>query len=207
MYQNDAQKCLTGEVRLSYVNLNQPRQINGQGEPKYSVTLLIPKSDANTLNDIQRAIQAAVEYGVSHTWNGKKPPQPRTPLYDGDGVKADGTEWGEECKGHWVLRCTSSKDRKPQCVGIDNIHVELDPRDVYSGMYARATIRFFPYAAAGNIGIGCGIGNVLKLRDGEALSGSGASAASDFAELATQYAAEAAQNQTVQINPLTGLPM
>lgn len=47
MYQNDPQRVLTGEVRLSYVNLVTPRppKDNPQGTPKYSVTLLIPKTD------------------------------------------------------------------------------------------------------------------------------------------------------------------
>lgn len=47
-------------------------------------------------------------------------------------------------------------------------------------MYARVTIRFFGYSNSGNKGNGCGLGNVMKTRDGEPLSGS-ASAASDFA--------------------------
>ena len=54
MYQNDAMKVLTGEVRLSYANLTTPRAAQQGGEPKYSVTLLIPKSDAAT-----RAVSSA----------------------------------------------------------------------------------------------------------------------------------------------------
>ena len=50
----------------------------------------------------------------------------------------------------------------------------------YSGMYGRVTIRFFGYSNSGNKGVGCGLGNVLKTRDGEPLSGL-TSAASDFA--------------------------
>ena len=42
MYQNDPMKVLTGEVRLSYANLTTPRAAQQGGEPKYSVTLLIP---------------------------------------------------------------------------------------------------------------------------------------------------------------------
>ena len=38
MYQNDPQKCLTGEIRCSYVSVHTPRQINGQGKPKYTMT-------------------------------------------------------------------------------------------------------------------------------------------------------------------------
>ena len=111
-------------------------------------------------------------------------------------------------------------------VGIDNINCELAPSDIYSGMYGRVTIRFFGYSNSGNKGIGCGLGNVLKTRDGEPLSGQ-ASAASDFAGIgaaptapAPNYGAPAPNygaapmpantppwNGGNGINPITGQPM
>ena len=178
MYQNDPMKVLTGEVRLSYCNLTTPRAAQQGGEPKYSVTLLIPKTDVATKADIDAAIQAAANEALSKVWNGARPPQLRVPIYDGDGVRPSGVPFGDECKGHWVM--TASTKNKPQVVGIDNINCELAPSDIYSGMYARVTIRFFGYSNSGNKGIGCGLGNVMKTRDGEALAGS-ASASVDFA--------------------------
>ena len=178
MYQNDPMKVLTGECRLSYCNLTTPRAAQQGGEPKYSVTLLIPKTDVATKADIDAAIQAAANEALSKVWNGARPPQLRVPIYDGDGVRPSGVPFGDECKGHWVM--TASTKNKPQVVGIDNINCELSPADIYSGMYARVTIRFFGYSNSGNKGIGCGLGNVMKTRDGEALAGS-ASASVDFA--------------------------
>ncbi len=178
MYQNDPMKVLTGEVRLSYANLTTPRAAQPGGEPKYSVTLLIPKTDVATKADIDAAIQSAANDAVSKVWNGARPPMLRVPIYDGDGVRPSGVPFGDECKGHWVM--TASTKNKPQVVGIDNITCELSPADIYSGMYARVTIRFFGYSNSGNKGVGCGLGNVLKTRDGEPLAGT-ASAASDFA--------------------------
>ena len=178
MYQNDPMKVLTGEVRLSYCNLTTPRAAQQGGEPKYSVTLLIPKTDVATKADIDAAIQAAANEALSKVWNGARPPQLSVPIWDGDGVRKSGVPFGDECKGHWVM--TASTKNKPQVVGIDNINCELSPADIYSGMYARVTIRFFGYSNSGNKGIGCGLGNVMKTRDGEALAGS-ASASVDFA--------------------------
>ena len=178
MYQNDPLKVLTGEVRLSYCNLTTPRAAQQGGEPKYSVTLLIPKTDVATKADIDAAIQAAANEALSKVWNGARPPQLRVPIYDGDGVRPSGVPFGDECKGHWVM--TASTKNKPQVVGVDNINCELAPSDIYSGMFARVTIRFFGYSNSGNKGIGCGLGNVMKTRDGEALAGS-ASASVDFA--------------------------
>jgi hypothetical protein len=44
------------------------------------------------------------------------------------------------------------------------------------------TVNLFPYSASGNNGVGVGLNNVIKLRDGEKLSG-GRSADADFADL------------------------
>lgn len=213
-YQNIATKVLTGEVRLSYANLTNPRAPQQGGEPKYSVTLLIPKTDTATKLDIDNSIKAAYEEGVSKKWGGARPQQ-KVILHDGDGLRPSGLPFGEECKGCWVI--TASSKNKPQVVGIDNVNCDLAPQDVYSGMYARVTINFFAYDTAGSKGVGCGLGNVMKTRDGEPLSG-GASAASDFADFNTQpaapiYQAPAFQQPTapqqggVRINPITGQPM
>ena len=118
MYQNDAMKVLTGEVRLSYANLTTPRAAQQGGEPKYSVTLLIPKSDAATKADIDAAIQAAANEAMAKVWNGARPPMLKVPIYDGDGVRPSGVPFGDECKGHWVM--TASTKNKPQVVGIAN---------------------------------------------------------------------------------------
>ena len=186
MYQNIATKVLTGEVRLSYVNLTPPRAPQQGGDPKYSVTLLIPKTDAATIANINASIKAAYDDGVSKKWGGAHP-TPKQIVHDGDGLRPSGLPFGDECKGHWVL--TASTKNKPQVVGIDNLDCELSPSDIYSGMYARVTINFFAYDTAGSKGVGCGLGNVLKTRDGEALAG-GASAASDFEGLGQSYAAQ-----------------
>jgi len=178
MYQNDPMKVLTGECRLSYVSVVTPRAPKQGGEAKYSVTLLIPKKDFATKADIDASMQAAAQEAVSKVWNGVRPPTLRVPIYDGDGPRPSGEPFGDECKGHWVM--TASTKIKPQVVGIDNINAELAPSDVYSGMYARVTIRFFGYSNSGNKGIGCGLGNILKTKDGEPLAGN-ASASADFA--------------------------
>ena len=204
MYQNDPMKVLTGEVRLSYCNLTTPRAAQQGGEPKYSVTLLIPKTDVATKADIDAAIQAAANEALSKVWNGARPPQLSVPIWDGDGVRKSGVPFGDECKGHWVM--TASTKNKPQVVGIDNINCELSPADIYSGMCARVTIRFFGYSNSGNKGIGCGLGNVMKTRDGEALAGS-ASASVDFAGVGAAPAAAPAYgvNPTAPAAPAYGV--
>lgn len=215
MYQNIATKVLTGVVRLSYANLVTPRANQQGGDPKYSVTLLIPKNDNATKLDIENSMKAAYEEGVSKKWGGAHPQMSQL-LWDGDGLRKSGLPFGDECKGHWVLN--ASTKQKPQVVGIDNVSCELAPNDIYSGMYARVTINFYPYDTAGSKGVACGLGNVMKTADGEPLSG-GASAASDFADFGSAVASTPAPayiqpavnniSSTGQavINPITGMPM
>ena len=177
MYNNVPTKVLTGEVRLSYVNLVQPRVNNNDptATPKYSVTLLIPKTDTAVKQNIDASIEAAAADAQGKIWNGVRPPVMPIPIHDGDGVRENGTPYGPECKGCWVI--TASSKNKPQVVHQSDINTELLPQDIYSGMYARVTINFFGYNRAGKRGVGCGLGNVMKTRDGEPLSNSVVTAA------------------------------
>lgn len=210
MYQNIPTKVLTGVCRLSYPNLYRPQTpLNGTGEPMYSCTLLIPKTDTATYNDIQSAVEAAKAQALTGSWQNAAPPNPSLPLYDGDGVQLSGKPWGDECKGHWVLRAKSK--RKPQCVHVSNVHTELLETDVYAGCNVRATINVYGYNAAGKKGISFGLGNILKVADGEPLAG-GASAEADFADLEQQPVGNTVNPATGQvagnaINPITGQPM
>jgi hypothetical protein len=81
-------KVITGvNTRWSYANVWNPKSING-GAPKYSVSLIIPKSDTATIAKIKAAIQAAYEEGQSKLkGNGKSVPALsaiKTPLRDGE---------------------------------------------------------------------------------------------------------------------------
>lgn len=56
-------KVITGKnTRFSYLVVNEPKAING-GTPKYSVSLIIPKSDTVTIEKVKAAIKAAYEEG------------------------------------------------------------------------------------------------------------------------------------------------
>lgn len=206
MYNNNPTRVLTGEVRLSYVNLVAPRvnSSNPNADPRYSVTLLIPKSDTAVKQNIDASIEAAATDAQAKLWGGVRPPVMPNPVHDGDGVRENGTPYGPECKGCWVI--TASSKQKPQVVHQSDINTELAPQDIYSGMYARVTINFFGYNQAGRRGIGCGLGNVMKTREGEAFAGS-TSAAADFAGIGQTVTPQNPMGvQPGMVNPLTGQP-
>jgi hypothetical protein len=176
-------EVLTLKVRFSYVNVFQPQESLDGGDPKYSVTLLIPKSDTVTLGKIKAAIAEARDNFCKKNGASALPANPVTTLHDGDGVKPNsGEPYGPECKGHWVLSCSSKQ--KP--LVVDQYGVEIsgprtectNPGAVYSGCYGRAKINFYGYSNRRK-GIGCGLLGIKKLQDGEPLGGAFASV-SDF---------------------------
>ncbi|CAL9907315.1 DUF2815 family protein [Fusobacterium necrophorum] len=186
-------RIMTGKVRLSYVHLFKPYAAQAGQEEKYSCTILVPKSDVATKAKIDAAINAAIEQGVSGNWAGVRPPRPALPVYDGDGVRpSDGAEFGPECKGHWVFTASAKVEYAPGVVDVRAQPI-MDQSEIYSGVYARVSVTFFPYAAAGKKGIGVGLNNVQKLADGEPLAASGIRAEDEFG--------------AVQIDPITGEPI
>ncbi len=158
----------TGKVRLSFCHLWEPYAQNPADEPKYSVMILIPKTDTATLNAILAEMAVAEQQGVVSKWNGVKPPVVKSPLHDGDGVRPSGEPFGPECNGCMVM--VASSKTQPSIVDMQ-VQPILDRGEVYSGCYARVSLNFYPYANSGNKGIGCGLNAVQKLEDGEALAG------------------------------------
>lgn len=202
----------TGEVRLSYVHLFKPYAAMQGAEERYSCTILVPKTDTDTMGRIQAAIEEAKRKGTADKWGGVCPPLVPTPVYDGDGVRpSDGMAFGPECKGHWVFTANAKVDYPPEIVDKMGNPV-INQSEIYSGIYGRVNVTFFPYAFGGKKGIGCGLGPVQKLRDGEPLGGSAPTAAQAFG--VPQPQTTPAQNanplpwgsQGSGINPITGMP-
>lgn len=186
-----------GEARLSYVHLFEPyASIPGQA-PKYSVTVLLPKTNAAAKAQIDAAIEAARQIGLQNKWNGQVPAILTTTIHDGDGVKQNGEAYGPECAGCWVLNCNANPDHPPKVVNAARQPI-LDQSEIYSGIYGWVNINFFPYFSAGKKGIGCGLNAVMKTRDGEPLGGSAPSVEEAFAGVPQQPAA---------VDPITGFPL
>ena len=160
--------------RISFANIWEPKSVNGS-EEKYSVSLLIPKSDKATLAKIHKAIEAAKEDAKGKKWGGKIPPNIKLPLHDGDIDRPD----DENYAGHMYFNA-SSKDA-PQIVDR-KVQPILDPMECGSGDYCNVSVNFYGFAASGNKGIAAGLGNIQKVKDGERLAGK-TSAASDFTEV------------------------
>lgn len=171
-----------GEVRFSYAHVFAPRRNEDGTDGKYSVQLLIPKSDATAKKLLDGAIEAAKQTGVSTKWNGKLPPASKLklPLRDGD------EEFPEDAnyENMWFINCSSPASNKPGVRVLEEGQIveALDDDDFYSGCWGCANINFYAYNTSGNQGIAAGLNHVLKTRDGQRLGG-GVSAEQAFADL------------------------
>lgn len=170
-------KVITGlGTRWSYANVWEPKSING-GTPKYSVSLIIPKSDTKTVAKIQAAIEAAYKEGESKLkGNGRSVPALtvlKTPLRDGDTERPDDEAYADS----YFINANSAS--APGIVDADCQPV-IDHSEVYSGVYGRASINFYAFNSNGNKGIACGLNNLQKMKDGEPLGGK-SRAEDDFA--------------------------
>jgi len=171
-------KVITGmDTRWSYVNAWEAKSING-GAPKFSVSLIIPKSDTVTIKRIEAAIQAAYKEGESKLkGNGKSIPalsSLKTPLRDGDTERPDDEAYADS----YFINANSGT--APGIVDADRQPI-IDRSEVYSGVYGRASVNFYAFNSNGNRGIACGLNNLQKIRDGEPLGGK-SRAEDDFAD-------------------------
>lgn len=153
-------KVVTGTVRFSYLNVFKPQAFTDGGAEKYSVVLLIPKSDTKTIGKVKKAIEEAKQEGIKERWKGKLPANLWIPLRDGDEEKADEHP---EYEGMYFL--TAKSDTKP--ILLDEYKDEiLDQTELYSGCWGRANISFFAYDNTTK-GIGVALNALQKKRDDE----------------------------------------
>lgn len=148
--------------RFSYLHCWEANAVDG-GEPKYSVSAIIPKSDTENIEKIKAAIEQAKKDSLSK-WGGKIPANLKLPLRDGDIDRLEDEAYADS----YFFNANSRQ--APQVVD-KNVQPILDQSEVYSGCYGRISVNFYGFNNNGNRGIAAGLGNIQKLKDGEPLGG------------------------------------
>lgn len=154
-------KVTIKNCRFSFVHLKEKTAYREGQTPKFSVSILIPKSAEKEIAKIKAAINAAAIAGKP-MWGNTIPKNLTNPLHDGDIEKAE----YEEYQGHYYL---SAKSLNKVPVVDRNRQEILDLDDFYSGCYGNAAVNFYPYQ---DRGVAVGLNAVQKVKDGEPLSGS-----------------------------------
>lgn len=154
-------------VRFSYVNVNEPHAVAPGQLEKYSVMLLIDKNDKESLAAFKAAMKELTKEACAQgMWGGKVPAKFNNPLHDAD--EDPNKSALPEYQGMFYVNASSKF--KPGVVDRNKQPI-IDPSDFYSGCYGRAQINLFPYEHMGNTGIGVGLNNLQKVKDGPDLSG------------------------------------
>lgn len=157
-------------VRFSYANVHQPVSVNGS-DLKYSLSIIIPKSDTKTIKKINDAIKKATQENKDK-FGGKVPSNLKTPLRDGDVDREDDEAYADS----YFINANSKI--KPGIVDAE-LNPIIDQSEFYSGCYGRVSLTFYGFNVNGNRGIAAGLQNVMKTDDGEPLGGR-SSAENDF---------------------------
>ena len=170
-------KVVTGpDTRWSYVNAWEPKSING-GTPKYSVSLIIPKSDTKTIEMIKAAIEGAYHEGEGKLKGNARTVPPlatiKTPLRDGDVERPGDPVYAS------MYFINANNSSAPGIVDAARQPI-IERSEIYSGVYGRASVNFYAFNTNGNKGIACSLNNLQKIRDGEHLGGK-SNAEDDFA--------------------------
>lgn len=163
----DLCRTVTPEFRVSYAHVFKAQSPKPTDKPKYSITMLFPKStDLTSLKEVIKQAKLA-EYGSKENW----PEGLLSPVSDGDTHidKATG-EIKEGYKGHWVIKATSNENQKPGVVD-ENVEPIVNQADFYSGCYARASVLAYAWEYMGKQGVGFILDHVQKIRDGKSFGG------------------------------------
>ena len=171
---NDNQ-VVTGEVRLSYVNVFEARKFKDTDkEAKYSLTILIPKNTPDgqkTIASIRQAIQKAAEKGAQKHFGGRIPQNVNHTLRDGDTETDDLGDLknvkSPELAGHMYMRLSSKF--APKVLNAQRQEI-INPLEIYSGCYGRVSLTCYAYSGDGKRGISAVLNNVMMTRDGDPLT-------------------------------------
>jgi len=155
--------CIIQGVRLSFLNAYIPaKDLNGV--PKYSVTLLIPKT--YNLTDINNAIGAAIANGIKGPWKGYQPPNLQMPLRDGDMYAAQKPDKRQPYVGNWFINAKQDPEKGKPLMLTEQRTVSTNPQDIQSGDYADVVVEFVPYDNKSQ-GVSCIPKAIRKTRTGE----------------------------------------
>lgn len=200
-------KLTTPEFRVSFPQVFEAKQVNGQGTAKFSIQMLFrvkadPKKPDEKVVDLTPLKNAWLAVAVSKFGTDKtKWPKLENPFRDGKEKDYDGY-------GDGIVFLTASSKMKP---GVVHAHAGADgkpepltvPTDFYGGCYARATVNPYYWEFMGKKGISFGLQNVQKLKDGEMFGGR-AKAEMDFDAIEPPQGATAVAGEPA--DPLAGMP-
>lgn len=162
-------RCTIKNVRLTYMHLLEARAAAIGAEPKFSLTMLIAKTDEENVNAVKASIKAAIAKKYGET---KPPKGMRNPLRDGDEVDAETGDRvkGDEFAGQFYISASNKKAIRPI---VGKSKAEAKAEHLVNGYHGCVGVNFYAYDAAGNKGVAAGLNDLWITKKGDPLAGSG----------------------------------
>lgn len=167
---------ITPKFRASFVHLNSPRSAAPGAPEKYSMVIVLEQDNKEHMAFLDKLKQECLD-AAKEKFGNKVPKKLRLPFKDGDDSERD--EWA----GCVVFTASASQEYRPGVVNADREPI-IDPDEIYSGMYCRASVNAFAWEhPTGGKGVSIGLNAVQKIADGDRFGG-GVSAENAFPEWA-----------------------
>lgn len=165
-------------VRLAFPRLFKAEQVNGEGDPQFSATFILPKNHPN-VKDIENAILQVAE----EKWDDKAEvvlkkinAELKTCLKDGD-LKADLDGFA----GNYFIN--ASNKTRPYVINRDKTQLNPDDGVMYAGCYVYAVIDIWAMDNRFGKRICASLSGVQFYKDGDAFTGGGIASDADFEDL------------------------
>jgi len=163
-------KIITPAFRGSFVNVLKPRAFSESQDPKFSMVIAIDKEDK-----FWQQLDKTIKEVATDKW-GEVPKKLKTFIKDGDDEEEKYNLQGKR------LFTASNKSAPGVLIKTENgLEEVVDPEDIYSGAFYRASIRPYAYEYQNSKGVAISLDNVLKVKDGEKFT-SRTTAQDDFKE-------------------------
>lgn len=159
-HKTEEKKITTGKFRVSFPHVFKP-QTTDDGGQAYTIVMMIPKGDTDTINKLKALAKAAAyEKWGKDAVEGKKV-KLKWPIRDGE-EKADQYP---EYEG-MVFASATNKKNKPKIVDKD-LNLIVDESEFYPGCYARASVKAYAWEWKTKKGVSFGLYNLQKVAEGE----------------------------------------
>lgn len=176
-------KIVLKNARLAFPELWEAKAVQGEGEPAFSASFLIPK-DHPQVKEIREAEEAVGKEKFGAKWPAIKKEivaNNRLALKDGD---AKASYAGYE--GNWFV--SSRNKTRPTVIDRDRSPLTAKDGRPYAGCYVNAIIELWAQDNQYGKRINASLSGVQFLRDGEAFSGGRPADAEEFPDLSDQGA-------------------
>lgn len=171
-------ECKLENVRCAFVQVHEAKQVNGEGDPAFSITLLISKT-----SPLVKRINTGIDTVGKEKWQDKAGAilktlraSDKTCLHDGD-LKVDYEGFAD----HFFVSARSKG--RPLVLDRDKLPLTIEDGKPYSGCYVNAVLDLWAQDNKFGKRVNASLKGVQFVKDGDAFGGSAPASPDAFDDL------------------------